>query len=100
MKEPEVTDAEFELVAAPFRIPWVTIFWFCIYAGSAAAACYQEADPVARAAITFAAAALWPLGRLALSVTQKVSEQEAQLARQHLLGRGSRRASRAVARRG
>ena len=80
----DVFDAEYRVVDRPYRVPWATIFWFCVYAGGAAWAVADEPEPIARGAIAFAAACFWPAWTLFRSIAQKVPEEDAQRLRTRL----------------
>lgn len=93
-----VIDAEFEVIEPkPFRIPWWSVLWFCVYALGFTLAAAQEPDPIARGAITFFATLLVPAARLYSWVAETVSEPEAQQLRQRLLARRGKARKRGLA---
>lgn len=86
-RQPTVIDAEFKLIKAPGQIRWWPVFWWVFYVAGCATAAYQSEDRGERIVFVVAAALIVPTGRLASSLAEKVSAQEAQLLRQRLLGR-------------
>lgn len=92
MVEPQrVIDVEFEVVSdayRPFRFDWWAIFVFLIYSVPMALMAASDEDPLLRGICAFSAAFVVPVGNLLSSLTQRVSESEAQQLRSHLLRRG------------
>lgn len=86
----EVIDAEFvevETPYRPFRFPWFSAFWFCVYVGAFAYLAATTDDPAMRAAYVIFAAFVGYAGRLLSLVGEKVTEQQAQQLRRRLLER-------------
>ena len=81
MKEPEVTDAEFEVVTPHKPWSWWGAFWLTVYACSAGLAAMQTDEPGGRFVIAFTAAWLVPLWRVWAQISEKVSEEDVQALR-------------------
>lgn len=95
MNDRNVIDAEFELVEHRLpRFRWGVFLWWAFYTGCFVVAAYDEQDPQGRALWVFLAACAYPvvswLGGLFSGLTEKVSDEEAELMRERMLTRPRR----------
>lgn len=82
--EPEVIEAEFELVEARFRFPWGAVIWWAVYVGCCAIWVSNATGQVERIGVVVIASLIVPAWISFSALAQSVGREEADLLRQRL----------------